>query len=288
MDRQQYKHLPVEMLRTMVAISETGSLSKAADRLGLSQPGVTNQIKRLQTLLGGALFDKTANGSTPTEFGKLVLQHARRILDSNDQLLLLGGVQLGPQPLRLGLSTLFVRRFVRNQSAETFEGILINTDHSVAIAKGLIDGYIDVACIYGNEAIAPELSHLVLKQADEPLAWVRAPNFSLRPGMPIPILTWPNDDFVIRALEKKGISYKIVFNGPDFYAKLDAVAAGIGLTAIPESAIPSDLVRANETYLPELNPIRALLCARAGLDEKIGGAVLDHLSSLFFESPATD
>jgi DNA-binding transcriptional LysR family regulator len=287
MEKQQYKHLPVEMLRTMVAISETGSLSKAADRLGLSQPGVTNQIKRLQALLGGALFDKTANGSTPTEFGKLVLQHARRILESNDQLLLLGGAQLGPQPLRLGLSTLFVRRFVRNQSAESLDGILINTDHSVAIARGLIDGYIDLACIYANEAIAPELSDLVLKRADEPLVWVRSPNFSLRPGMPIPILTWPNDDFMIRALERKNISYKIVFNGPDFYAKLDAVAAGIGLTAIPDSAVPDDLVRAHESYLPELNPIRALLCARAGFDEKTGGAVLNQLSSIFFDGPAT-
>src|SRR4051812_37923590 len=130
MDNRQHKHLPVEMLRTMVAVSETGSLTKAADQLGLSQPGVTLQMKRLQTLLGGSLFDKTANGSIPTEFGKLVLQHARRMLECNDQLLSLGGTSVGPQPLRLGLSTLFVRRFLENQSAETLDGIFINTDHS--------------------------------------------------------------------------------------------------------------------------------------------------------------
>lgn len=270
------------MLRTMVAVSEAGSLTKAADRMGLSQPGITQQIKRLQALLGGPLFDKTANGSTPTEFGKIALQHARRVLDSHDQLLLLGGTTLGPQPLRVGLSTLFIRKFVRGQSADTLDGIFIHTDHSVAIAKGLVDGYIDVACIYGNEGIAPELAPLVLKNFDEPLVWVRSDRLAIPAGAPIPILTWPNDDFMIRSLDRCGLAYKIVFNGPDFYAKLDAVAAGIGLTAIPQSTVPADLVVAQEPYLPELPKIRALLCARAGFNSSKGTAVLEQLSSLFF------
>jgi molybdenum-dependent DNA-binding transcriptional regulator ModE len=114
--RYQRLNIPIEIMRTVVAISETGSLSKAADRLGLSQPAISSQIKRLQGLVGGALFLKTANGTTVTELGMLALQQARRILEAHDQLLRLGGNSDGVQPLRLGLSTLFVQKFIRRQT----------------------------------------------------------------------------------------------------------------------------------------------------------------------------
>jgi monoterpene epsilon-lactone hydrolase len=64
--RRQHMNIPMEIVRTVVAISETGSLSKAGERLGLSQPAVSSQINRLQSLVGGALFLKTANGTTTT------------------------------------------------------------------------------------------------------------------------------------------------------------------------------------------------------------------------------
>src|ERR1700712_4529413 len=104
--RHQFQNVPIEIVRTVVAISETGSLSKAGERLGLSQPAVSSQVKRLQGLVGGELFFKTPNGTIATELGKLALQQARTILDANDQLLRLGGATEGPMPLRLGLSTL--------------------------------------------------------------------------------------------------------------------------------------------------------------------------------------
>src|ERR1700761_6045618 len=114
--RHQYLNIPIEIVRTVVAISETGSLSKAGERLGLSQPAISSQVKRLQSLVGGELFVKTANGTTTTELGKLALHQARRILEANDQLLRLGGSAEGPQPLRLGLSTVFARQFLQNQT----------------------------------------------------------------------------------------------------------------------------------------------------------------------------
>src|ERR1700735_4743832 len=83
--RHQQLNIPIEIVRTVVAVSETGSLSKAAERLGLSQPAEVSQIKRIQNMVGGALFNKTANGSVPTDLGKLVLNQSRRILEANDQ-----------------------------------------------------------------------------------------------------------------------------------------------------------------------------------------------------------
>jgi DNA-binding transcriptional LysR family regulator len=102
--------------------------------------------------------------------------------------------------------------------------------------------------------------------------------------MPLPILTWPGDDWMIRTLTKHGLTYKIVFNSPDYHAKLTAAEAGIGFTAIPESMVPSTLVKAKEYYLPALPPIRSLLCARAGLETDQASALLKSLSALFFKN----
>jgi DNA-binding transcriptional LysR family regulator len=282
--RHQHLNVPIEIVRTVVAISETGSLSKAGERLGLSQPAISSQVRRLQNLLGGALFLKTPNGTTTTELGKLALHQARKILEANDQLIRLGGNVVGPQQLRLGLSTLFVQEFIKHQTADTLSDIFIHTDHSVTIARELLDGYVDIACIFENPVIESEIEQLIINEISDPLVWVRAKKFVLSPGVPLPILTWPGDDWMIRTLTKHGVTYKIVFNSPDYHAKLTAVEAGIGFTAVPESMVPPTLVKAKEYYLPKLPSIRSLLCARAGLESEQASALLKSLSALFFKS----
>src|SRR5262249_34085499 len=150
--------------------------------------------------------------------------------------------------------------FIKHQTAATLSDIFIQTEHSVAIARGLLDGYIDVACIFENPAIEQEIDQLVVNEYEDPLVWVRSQGFVLSPGAPLPILTWPGNDWMIRALARHGVAYKIVFNSPDYHAKLTATEAGIGLTAVPDSMVPAHLVRAKEYYLPPLPSIRAMLC----------------------------
>jgi DNA-binding transcriptional LysR family regulator len=283
--RHQHLNIPIEIVRTVVAISETGSLSKAAERLGVSQPAISSQIKRLQSLVGGSLFVKTANGTTTTELGQLALQQARRILEANDQLLRLGGNNDGPQALRLGLGTMFVSAFLRSRTTETLADIFVHADHSTSIGRGLVDGYIDIACIYETRAIDSEVQQMIVNEYSDPLVWVRSRDFVLSPGAPIPIVTWPADDWMISTLTKHGLTFKIVFNASDFHTRLSAVKAGIGLTAMPEGMVPADLVKATEYYLPALPPAKALLCARLGVETEKGAALIRDLSDTFFKLP---
>jgi DNA-binding transcriptional LysR family regulator len=281
--RHQHLNIPIEIVRTVIAIAETGSLSKAGERLGLSQPAISSQIRRLQSLIGGSLFVKGANGTTTTELGKLALQQARKILEANDQLLRLGGNNFGPPPLRLGLSTPFVDRYVSQKPPDELADIFIHADHSTSIARGLIDGYIDVACIFDNARLDPEIRQMLTCEYDEPFTWIRAAHFVLSPGAPIPIITHPGNDWIIPTLTKHGLSYKIVFNTPDNHARFSAVKAGIGLAVVPVRTVPSDLVIAREYYLPALQPVRVLLCERFGLESERASALIRHLTNLFFK-----
>lgn len=279
---RQHLNIPTEIVRTVVAIAETGSLSKAGERLGLSQPAISSQVKRLQSLVGGALFVRTANGTTTTELGKVAVQQARRILEANDQLLRLGGNNEGPQPLRLGMSTMLAEEFLKLYPADALTDILIHADISATIIKGLTDGYIDVAVVYRNPMIDADDEVTIANEADERSVWVRSRDFVLRPGAPIPILAWPGDDWMIRTLTKHNISYKIVFRSPNHELRLDAAKAGYGLTACPERMISPSLISAKDYYLPELPVHKRLLCVRPGLEGSHATALVQRLSSLFF------
>jgi DNA-binding transcriptional LysR family regulator len=73
--------LDVRHLRLIVAIADAGSLSAAARVLGLQQPTVSTQLRRIEESLGGPLFERSASGVHATARGVGVLRRARPILE---------------------------------------------------------------------------------------------------------------------------------------------------------------------------------------------------------------
>jgi len=73
--------LELRHLRAICAIAEEGSVSKAAIRLGVTQPALTAQLRSIERLLDGELFVRSAHGSVPTELGRGVVRSARVVLE---------------------------------------------------------------------------------------------------------------------------------------------------------------------------------------------------------------
>lgn len=73
--------LEVRHLRVLCAIAETGSLHKAARQLGMSQPSLTTQLRRIENSLGAELFARGRTGCRPTPLGRSVLSRARPLVD---------------------------------------------------------------------------------------------------------------------------------------------------------------------------------------------------------------
>src|ERR1700739_4438004 len=67
-------------LRYFVAIAEERSFTRAAERLWVAQPGLSTQIRRLETELGVRLFDRHSRGVEMTDAGELLLERARGVL----------------------------------------------------------------------------------------------------------------------------------------------------------------------------------------------------------------
>jgi DNA-binding transcriptional LysR family regulator len=279
-------NVPIDIVRTVVAVSDSGSMSKAGERLGLSQPAVSSQMKRIQNLVGGELFRKTPNGSVATELGKLVLQQARRMLEANDQMLRFAGDARTPQTVRIGITNLYVQEFIKTQKHTPLQDIVIQTDSSTGIAKGMIDGYIDVACIFDGPD-AQEIAFTVVDEAEVELVWVRSKGFVVSPGAPIPLLIWPGhaiDDLMIKTLTRRNIQYRAALTTSDYHAKICAAEVGLGLTVLPRQMIPASLVEANEYYLPKLPGLKMLLCVRPQVESPNVTEAISALSALFFRT----
>lgn len=263
--RYEHANIPIEIIRTFVCIVESGSFSKAGRALGLSQPAITAQMKRLQMMLGAELFDRARGGAALTERGALALSHARRILEENDQILSLGGATGESQPIRLGLTPLYAKEFFNalgsNGGREPLSVVCLR---SAELEKSLTGGYLDVACLFNppHNPSAPAFDW------DQDFVWARSRNFVLRPGAPIPVVTLPGkleDQPAIHALETNGFTYRIAFTSADQKARLAAVSAGFGLIALPERHVKEPLVVAKEYYLPPLAPVHVGIRVRSGL-----------------------
>ncbi|NUT49410.1 MAG: LysR family transcriptional regulator [Saccharothrix sp.] len=100
--------LEVRHLRALCAIAETGSLTRAAASLRMSQPGLSAQLRRIEARLGGQLFHRLPGGVVPTSFGELVLARAKAVLPAVDELVnvaKLASRSLGERAFRLGSIT---------------------------------------------------------------------------------------------------------------------------------------------------------------------------------------
>ena len=91
--------LDVQLLRAVMAIARSGSISAAAEELALSQSAVTKQLQRIEDRLGVKLFERRARGVEPTVYGEALVrrgeQIARQLGDTLDELRALAGGERG-------------------------------------------------------------------------------------------------------------------------------------------------------------------------------------------------
>jgi len=274
--RHQLRNLPTEVLRTIVAVVDTGSYTKAAATLGLTQPAITAQVQRLTSILGDEVFDRSATGLVLTSWGSIVLDHARQLLAINDQIIALSaGTALRDVP-RIGISVAYARSFLEIFAAcPATERIALICESSDEITKRLADGRLDVGCVFEPAAEARPISRWV-----QPLEWCRGASLVLVPDQPVPLVVWPGhivDRIAIGALEDAGLAYTLRLASSDLGARVAATAAGLGVMPFLKKFGDDRLLPVSSRSLPALRSLGAGLCVRPGFDIERVGAVVEAI-----------
>jgi DNA-binding transcriptional LysR family regulator len=277
--RHEKRNIPIELLRALVTIVDTGGFTKAADALDLTQSAISAQISRLGKALGGAIFAK-GPGVTLTARGYLVLAYARRMLSVNDELIASAGPHSGPRQLVIGLPPWLgyahlVEIFQRCLGDLTREQLSFRCDRSERLIGDLNLGSIDLAILCDViEPPRPAVAEWLEKRV-----WVKSPRLELVPGAPIPLVSWPGsnlDHIAIEAFQKAGMNYVTAFSAPDVSCRLAAVAAGLGILVVNARMVTPEMEVIHEG-LPALPDNRSGLFAREGLDLSRVGPVLQSL-----------
>lgn len=282
-------NIPTELLRTFVAVVDLRSFTRAAQSLGVTQPAVSAQVKRLQQLLGGDLMDKSAPGVMLTPMGENVLAYARRLLAINDQILTLAGDGVGTAPtIHIGMPGDLIgdalwRTLAWCRSMRSDVRFSIRGGSSISLLTDLRQGDLDLAVtISSSEPHGDARFHW-----GEELVWVRAPHLILADEAPVPLISHGEKCHihrqVVEALERAGRAYTQPFGDDSRIGLAAAVAAGLGIMALPRCMSQAKGIAVwNDAPLPRLSPIICNVCVRAGADEiveRMAGMLADAMMS---------
>lgn len=159
-------------LRTFVAVAEEGNLSRAAERLHLSQPAVSAHVKSLEEELGVGLFTRTVRGMDLTDSGKRLTATARDALNRAQDLMeqakaLRSGIS-GDLVLTRNTDPEFLRLpAIMARLTEEHPDALVHVDcrDSYEVARSLKEGEMHAGFAYGCFDSEPQLTALPLAMA---------------------------------------------------------------------------------------------------------------------------
>jgi len=258
------------LLRTLVAVVDLRSFTKAAVSLGITQPAVSAQIKRLQGMLGGELFDRTSQGVSLTRQGEMVVSYARRLLSINDQIVHIG--ETGPRPelvIRVGTPSDYIASLLPQVLAQFRVGrpdvrFIVRTDFYDTLLRELRSAEVD---LYVGLSLnpPPDARH----SWQEEVVWVRNPDSALEPNRPVPLVSHGErsvyHQVAITALKAAGLEWEDVFTGPSLNSLKAAVDAGLGVMAITcRRAVDIGMAIWEDTPLPKLPDIYTGIYIREG------------------------
>jgi DNA-binding transcriptional LysR family regulator len=256
--------LDIALLRTFVAIVDTGGITSAGKKVGRTQPAVTHQIKRLENAVGRTLFGENRRQLVLTPDGEVLLEFARNILRLNDEARgrfsqpgIAGHVTLGTPDL---YAAYLLPEVLENFSrAHTNVEIHLRSTRSVHLHAALEREELDIALMTNQ----PEFRRGELIR-HEPVVWAASQSGTQEVRRPLPLAVLPQGSvyrqLAVDALNAAGLPWTLRSICDSFAGLQAAVLAGIAVSAFPRCTITPNIRMLNKSDgLPELPTIEMVL-----------------------------
>lgn len=253
-------------LRTFLAVASTLSFTQAARQLGISQPSVSQHIRRLEEDAGRQLLVRDTRKVTLTDNGDAMAGFARSILAAHDEAAsyftgsaMKGRLRFGAaDDLALAPLPAVLRTFRQLHPRINLE-LTVTQTH---VLKRRLDAkQLDLVFIKERPG---ETSGRVVRR--DRLVWIGLPDTRVADDEPIPLITYtaPSVSRVtaLQVLAESGRTWRISCKTLEVNGVLAAARAGIGVAVFPSSLVPPDLQALPPTLgLPELGDVDFTLVA---------------------------
>lgn len=278
-----------DVLRTFVAIAETGNFSTAADAVLRTPSAVSMQIKKLEDQLGVTLFLRDARSVTLTQHGEILLTYARRMLALSNEAVsrfimpeLSGVVRLGaPDDIAERLLPSILRNFAGSYPAIMVD---VTVDMSVNLRKRMEEQRLDLTLVNCATRSLQTVGELIYS---ERLVWVGAKCGTAHLRDPLPISIWEDGCIwrsdAIAQLERNKRPYRVAYLSAHTMAQRAAILSDLAVAPFPRSYVTDDMqILGPKEGLPELSSFDIRLLRGAQLSGP-AKAVADSIRHAFGE-----
>jgi len=279
--------LDLDLLRTFVAIAETGSFTTAANAVFRTPSAVSMQIKRLEELLGRAVFTRDARSVALTIDGEMLLGYARRLLALNREAVskfimpdISGVVRLG-SPDDFGERVLphVLKRFSQSHPSVAVDVVI---DQSSNLKRRLADRSLDMAILTCQGSSAPPGVEVLMT---EPIVWAGAKGGCAHLREPLPVSIWEEGcawrEGALEALGREGRNYRVAYMSAHTAGQRAAILADLAIAPLPKTFMGDELVELGpKDGLPEIGVYSLGLIVASEPSAPVCAAA-DHMRAAF-------
>ena len=283
------RNLDLATLRSFVAVADTGGVTRAAQRLHLTQSAVSMQIKRLEESLDIPLLERNGRGVALTKRGEELLADARKLLSLNDAIWermttpeCEGEIVFGlPHDVVYPLAPEILKTF--NRDHPSVKVVLVSSLSTVLLER-LALGEVDVILTteYGLGAHGETL-------ATRPLVWVGGPGGRAWRRRPVPIAFERRCAFrkhTIEALERTGIDWEWAVDTEYFDAAMATIAADLAICTMLRGSTPRELVEIDHGgELPEMPLLNINMYVASGPEAALAERLASYVRDSFAAKP---
>ena len=263
-------------LQCFLAVADTASFTKAAERVCRTQSAISQQIAKLEKLVEKPLINRGRELSLTTE-GEIFLGYARRIFELHRELLdrfkepdLQGEFKFG---LPEDFATVVLSDVLVDFSRLHPRVILnVECDLTFNLFEQFQQGKFDIILVKMSRPASLENG---INVWSEPVEWIGKPGLLtiFNKNSVIPLVLSPHPcvyrENAIESLEKAGLKWRLAYSSPSYAGKMAAVKAGLGITVIQRTMIPDYLERIENPCLPILNDIHISLLKKDSRNKAI-------------------
>ncbi|MEM7301004.1 MAG: LysR substrate-binding domain-containing protein [Pseudomonadota bacterium] len=286
--KPQLPLLDLDLMRTLVAISETGNFSAAAEAVFRTPSAVSMQVKRIEQIVGRPVFTRNARSVTLTTDGELLLSHARRVLALNREILANFIAPDMTGTVRMGALDHAAEQFLPSalcRFRDSYPGIVVDVtvENSQALHTLLDRRQLDLVLVTcGQEESA---SRGIETLFNEPLVWAGLKGGVAADQTPIPVSVWEEGciwrETALAGLEEQGREYRINFKSAAISGQKAGILADLAIAPLPISSCDDRVVELGPEHgLPPLGTyiLGMKLCENPASPIKV---LADHFRALF-------
>src|SRR6201992_2213651 len=218
--------LDIAPLRSLVAVADCGGFHRAAAALHLSQSAVSQHLRKVQSVVGEPVVERSGRGIVFTEVGQKLLRHARTILAAHDtalddlgatehKLVKIGATEQGADVMLPALTRVLRERLPDRRP-------LFRLDRNVSLADAIDRGLVDLAIMLDGSGLDRRNASGVVE-----LKWISSRAFSATPGRRLPLVIFAEPGTLrepaFSALDNLSASYTIAAECADLAGLYAAV-----------------------------------------------------------------